>query len=115
MIETMLRVWYWLAVWFVAAIALGWIAEWAGYVYARMLARPRKPTDITIVGNVFYDLMPDVPKLHHFEEGCTGNSATCLIDECKDCSVRDCPEHEPLHYHHDGCPACSFPLKLETR
>jgi len=27
--------------------------------------------------------------------------------ECMVCSVRDCPYHEPLHYHHDGCPQCS--------
>lgn len=20
---------------------------------------------------------------------------------------KDCPYNEPLHYHHDGCPACS--------
>ncbi len=26
--------------------------------------------------------------------------------ECEDCGVKDCPSHEPLHYHHDGCPAC---------
>ena len=27
--------------------------------------------------------------------------------ECLICSVRDCPNQEPLHYHHDGCPACA--------
>jgi hypothetical protein len=26
--------------------------------------------------------------------------------ECGACAVRDCPHKEPLHYHHDGCPAC---------
>jgi len=30
----------------------------------------------------------------------------CDADECEICSVRDCPRKEPLHYHHDGCPAC---------
>jgi hypothetical protein len=30
----------------------------------------------------------------------------CERDECTLCSMRDCPRHEPLHYHHDGCPAC---------
>lgn len=30
----------------------------------------------------------------------------CAIDECWICAIRDCPHHEPLHYHHDGCPAC---------
>jgi hypothetical protein len=23
------------------------------------------------------------------------------------CAIRDCPQLEPFHYHHDGCPACS--------
>jgi len=26
--------------------------------------------------------------------------------ECIICGFRDCPHGEPLHYHHDGCPAC---------
>lgn len=26
--------------------------------------------------------------------------------ECTGCGARDCPYGEPLHYHHDGCPAC---------
>jgi len=30
----------------------------------------------------------------------------CPLAECAECSVRDCPHQEPLHYHHDGCPAC---------
>ncbi len=42
---------------------------------------------------------------------CTGDTNTCSADggECMVCSVRDCPHQEPLHYHHDGCPACSEP------
>jgi hypothetical protein len=28
--------------------------------------------------------------------------------ECCACGARDCPHGEPLHYHHDGCPACYF-------
>ena len=28
--------------------------------------------------------------------------------ECMACGMRDCPHSEPLHYHHDGCPACYF-------
>ena len=27
--------------------------------------------------------------------------------ECLLCGLILCPHHEPLHYHHDGCPACS--------
>lgn len=30
----------------------------------------------------------------------------CEEDECWICAIRDCPHHEPLHYHHDGCPSC---------
>ena len=30
----------------------------------------------------------------------------CKDDECYICGYRDCPSNEPLHYHHDGCPAC---------
>lgn len=29
--------------------------------------------------------------------------------ECMGCGARNCPHSEPLHYHHDGCPACSYP------
>ena len=39
---------------------------------------------------------------------------TCLVcngvpdlHECLSCGERDCPESEPLHYHHDGCPLCA--------
>lgn len=39
---------------------------------------------------------------------CTGDIETCKNDECMICGVRDCPYNEPLHYHHDGCPACFF-------
>lgn len=31
----------------------------------------------------------------------------CPDEECMLCGLRDCPLDEPLHYHHDGCPACS--------
>lgn len=31
----------------------------------------------------------------------------CPDPECMVCAVRDCPDQEPLHYHHDGCPCCS--------
>jgi hypothetical protein len=29
----------------------------------------------------------------------------CKEPECLLCGLRDCPHGEPLHYHHDGCPA----------
>ena len=33
--------------------------------------------------------------------GHTPESAECLVH-----GAQDCPKGEPLHYHHDGCPAC---------
>jgi hypothetical protein len=30
----------------------------------------------------------------------------CPDMECMMCAMRDCPDNEPLHYHHDGCPCC---------
>ena len=33
--------------------------------------------------------------------------------ECMACSQIDCPDGEPLHYHHDGCPCCSQKPTLE--
>lgn len=32
----------------------------------------------------------------------------CMEDggECMKCSEICCPHGEPLHFHHDGCPAC---------
>lgn len=46
--------------------------------------------------------------VHFHEPDCTGNAETCPVGECSMCAVRDCPSAEPLHYHHDGCPVCSF-------
>lgn len=31
----------------------------------------------------------------------------CPDMECGECSKIVCPHGEPLHFHHDGCPACS--------
>lgn len=33
--------------------------------------------------------------------------AHCPNDECMECSKIVCPHGEPLHLHHDGCPACA--------
>jgi len=37
----------------------------------------------------------------------------CPDPECSLCSERDCPYHEPLHYHHDGCPSCPEADEIE--
>lgn len=42
---------------------------------------------------------------------CTGNHMTCPVDECMDCAIQVCPDGEPLHFHHDGCPACDMPKR----
>lgn len=49
------------------------------------------------------------------EQQCTGETATCPVEECMVCAIRDCPDHEPLHYHHDGCPACYQVSRLAQR
>lgn len=30
----------------------------------------------------------------------------CDDAECMECSKIICPDAEPLHFHHDGCPVC---------
>lgn len=30
------------------------------------------------------------------------------VEYCEQCSDVFCPYGEPLHFHHDGCPCCSF-------
>lgn len=30
----------------------------------------------------------------------------CPDAECSECAKIICPHGEPLHFHHDGCPAC---------
>lgn len=32
----------------------------------------------------------------------------CNREECEECSKVMCPSHDPLHYHHDGCPTCDY-------
>lgn len=39
----------------------------------------------------------------------------CDEDECMVCGIRDCPYGEPLHYHHDGCPAFCWFDKENTK
>ena len=30
----------------------------------------------------------------------------CDDPECSQCAAIACRHHHPLHFHHDGCPAC---------
>lgn len=36
------------------------------------------------------------------------NECTADFGECIVCGSIVCPHGEPLHFHHDGCPACYF-------
>ncbi len=31
----------------------------------------------------------------------------CEREYCAGCAMDECPHWEPLHRHHDGCPACA--------
>lgn len=31
----------------------------------------------------------------------------CPDPECGTCGAAICPHDEPMHFHHDGCPACA--------
>lgn len=35
-----------------------------------------------------------------------GDYSACGDPECLVCGIVACPHREPLHFHHDGCPAC---------
>ena len=39
----------------------------------------------------------------------------CADSGCDICAVLVCPHHEPLHYHHDGCPACDAPQVVRNQ
>lgn len=34
-----------------------------------------------------------------------GDYSACRAYECLICGIVACPHREPLHFHHDGCPA----------
>lgn len=44
-----------------------------------------------------------------FEHTCTDGQNGGGDGECLACGERDCPQGEPMHYHHDGCPSCDMP------
>lgn len=33
--------------------------------------------------------------------------AKCKDAECRQCSFIICPDGDPMHFHHDGCPTCA--------
>ena len=42
------------------------------------------------------------------------NLERCGDPECLICGILECPHHEPLHFHHDGCPACTGDKPCES-
>lgn len=53
--------------------------------------------------------MQDDQSIHYFAESANHISTDqCPDVECELCSIRDCPYHDLIHYHHDGCPSCSL-------
>jgi hypothetical protein len=59
------------------------------------------------------DLTPEFVVLHkRIDSAKTAGSLTdemlaqCTDPECIVCGAIVCPHQEPLHFHHDGCPAC---------
>lgn len=40
------------------------------------------------------------------EHGVARSLDDCPDIECLICGIIACPDNEPLHFHHDGCPAC---------
>lgn len=62
------------------------------------------------------EMTPEVEALHLRIEAAkvAGTLTDSLLNECDDCEcilcgAIVCPHNEPLHFHHDGCPACDAP------
>lgn len=56
-------------------------------------------------------------RIHELERAATGFAMlrdelhtldNCYTEECQVCGVLHCPELDPLHFHHDGCPVCGL-------
>ncbi len=42
-------------------------------------------------------------------------SGVCRDVECWMCSMKRCPNFDPMHFHHDGCPSCIDRKALEGK
>lgn len=75
-----------------------------------------------LIRDLVYDLLGGFPRdqLHIEMEAALESGAVhgaylealfqrCDNWECLSCGVLFCPYGEPLHFHHDGCPACEQP------
>lgn len=71
------------------------------FVFSVLQRKMAQEVDIPFL-SPFYDMMD------HLMEDSMDHPPTQTCDdmECMICSVRDCPQNDPMHYHHDGCPSC---------
>ena len=44
---------------------------------------------------------------NHVTKHVDGPAEECPQDECAACALKWCPDKDPMHYHHDGCPSCA--------
>ena len=70
------------------------------YIALPMASPDDNPIPLQQDAPLLATVLADAAKIHPTTDEC--DDPECLI-----CGYRDCPFHEPLHYHHDGCPACS--------
>lgn len=66
----------------------------------------------SVIDEVFDILAVDNDQYHRWCD--LRHTCSCRTEDCIPCAVRDCPHLDPLHYHHDGCPACGLALYQET-
>ena len=52
-------------------------------------------------------LVDKIEALRGLGHGFGAVDLVCGDPECCICAVLDCPHGEPMHHHHDGCPACT--------
>lgn len=59
--------------------------------------------------SLFPVIVPELLRLRRVYTGLRSahNTETCKDAECWYCGLLICPHGEPMHFHHDGCPACA--------
>jgi hypothetical protein len=76
-----------------------------------------EPFDVTalILSLHMPDITPDFEALHYRigAAKAAGSLSDELLQECREvecivCGAIVCPHGDLLHFHHDGCPSCTF-------
>lgn len=86
------------------------MAQTSAEYYRRMYGTAQDATEaVGQVPQLAQTTSPDDRMYLELQEAAKDHPPTmeCPDPECLVCGVRDCPLGEPLHYHHDGCPACT--------